>query len=96
MKQKENFVRLSIDDMKALKAQQELQKVVNQVTLDLDARIDEECEKLAEFLVNEEGLDVDDFTIEVENEWQGSKLLVHLKVVYVGKTIEFDFNNKAI
>ncbi|MBL5872344.1 hypothetical protein HV417_02045 [Bacillus sporothermodurans] len=96
MKQKENFVRLSIEDMKTLKAQQELQKVVDQAMFDLDARIEEECEKLADFLVNEEGLDVDDFTIEVENKWQGGKLLVHLKVVCVGKTIEFDFNNKAI
>jgi hypothetical protein len=88
MKQKEGFQRITIEQMKVLKAEQELQKVVNKIISTLDEKINEEAEKLSQELVDS-GYDVDDFEISVEPEVQDGKIKVHLKVVQLAKTLVF-------
>jgi hypothetical protein len=89
MKQKEGFQRMTIEQMKALKAEQELQKAVNKAISTLDEKIHEEAEKLSQELVDA-GYDVDDFEISVESEVRDGKVKVHLKVVQLAKTLVFD------
>lgn len=91
MKQKDGFKRVTIEEMKAQKAEQELQKTVNQLMSTLDEHITEEAEKLAQELVDS-GYDVDSFEIVVEEEILDGKVLVHLKVVQLAKTLEFGMN----
>jgi predicted methyltransferase MtxX (methanogen marker protein 4) len=84
MKKKASFQRVTIDDMRALKTEQ----MVGEFLSKLDEVIDEEVEELAQSLVDN-GYDVDDFEIEVQNNWQDGKLIVNLNVVQIGKTLEF-------
>lgn len=79
---------MTIDQMKAKKAELELQKIVNETMSTLDERIAEEAEKLAQELVDS-GYDVDEFEIDVETEVMEDKIKVHLKVVQLAKSLEF-------
>ena len=82
---------MSIDEMKALKAQQELQKAINETLSTLDEKITEEAEKLSQELVDS-GYDVDDFEIAVDHEHRDGKIQVHLKVVQLARTLVFETN----
>jgi hypothetical protein len=91
IQRKEGFKRLTVDDMKALKAQQEIQKAVNEAIKHIDEIIEVEAEKLAQELVDS-GYEADSFEIVVDNEWQAGKMIIHLKVVQEGKTLVFDMS----
>jgi len=89
MKQKDGFKRVTIDEMKAKRQQQELQNAVNEAISNLNETIEEEAEKLAQELVDS-GYDVDDFEIDVDVEVSEGKLIVHFKVVQEAKQLVFD------
>lgn len=86
MKQKKGFQRLTIDQMKALKKEKELQHIANEVMSSLDERIEEEAEKLAQELVDS-GMDVDEFFINVEVYMRDGKLAVRFNVVQEAREI---------
>jgi hypothetical protein len=89
MKQKDGFQRLTIDQMKALKAEKEIQNAVNEAMSNLEESIEKEAEKLAQELVDS-GYDIDDFEIVIDTVVDDGKLVAHLKVVQEGKTLIFD------
>lgn len=89
MKQRDGFKRVTIDEMKAKRRQQELQNAVNEAISNLNETIEEEAEKLAQELVDS-GYDVDDFEIDVDVEVSEGKLIVHFKVVQEAKQLVLD------
>lgn len=89
MKQRDGFKRVTIDEMKAKRRQQEFQNAVNEAISNLNETIEEEAEKLAQELVDS-GYDVDDFEIDVDVEVSEGKLIVHFKVVQEAKQLVLD------
>jgi hypothetical protein len=85
---KENFSRISIDDMKALKEERRLQELARKATAKLDREIEEHAELLATQLINE-GLDEDSFSIEVETCFRGDELQVEFFVSQLHRTMTF-------
>jgi hypothetical protein len=85
---KENFSRISIDEMKALKEQKQLEELARQATAKLDREIEQQAELLASQLVNS-GLDEDSFSIEVETCFRGDELHVEFFVSQLHKSMTF-------
>lgn len=88
MKQREGFTRMTIEDVKAKRAELDIQRAVEETMESVDEQVTEHIEALAQELVDE-GYGVDDFEIEVDHFYKDNKLIVHLKVVQVVRAYEF-------
>jgi hypothetical protein len=88
LEQKKPFQRLSIDHMKAMQEQTQIQKLIEEATRKLDEQINEKAEELAQKLVDI-GYDVDSFHIAVETRIENSVLIANLLIVQLGETHEF-------
>jgi hypothetical protein len=85
---KENFSRISIDEMRFMQEQRRLQELAKKATAKLDKQIEEQAELLATQLING-GLDEDSFSIEVETCFRGDELHVEFFVSQLHKTMTF-------
>jgi hypothetical protein len=86
LKQKEPFKRINVAELKR-------NKELDALIANLDNQIHEETEKLAQELVDS-GYNVDDFELAIDTELKGNKYVVTIKVVQVGKYIEYDLGGE--
>ena len=87
MKMNEGFERLTLEQMEAMRESAKYEEAKERTIKELDAKIEEEAEKLAQEVVDS-GLDVDDFEIAVDYRMEGQTLIASLLVVQVGREIE--------
>lgn len=82
MNSKDDFKRVSIEEMKT-------KKLVNDALKELDNQINIQCELLADKLINENGFEPDSFEIHTQNTITGNDLKVEFLVVTKMKELSF-------
>ncbi|PEZ47018.1 hypothetical protein CN367_11650 [Priestia megaterium] len=89
MENNKPFKRVTMAEMQKAKDEVTRQKLIDDAIMKLDEEINEHCERLANQLVNERGLDVDSFEIHTRNTIEGDTLIVDVLVVTLEKELTF-------